>query len=758
MNKSEYFSISFLKYMPGALLNLLFLNMALIMRSLLLLCFSIFGYFSFAQNTTNVTPERCITGSVMDKFFKDHPLKKAAFDQRQIEFQKRYELVRRQHRGFPVQQRISTTITIPVVVHIVLSDPSIVTDDQVQSQIDVLNADYAGMNADSVKIPAAFKPVFGKGQLRFCLAQRTPQNNPTNGIIRLSSNTTSVPGEGDPVKHASQGGADVWDVTKYLNIWVCKMSNSTDLGYTFMPGLGIDPSELGFVNAYHAFGTTGTATAPFNKGRTATHEIGHYFNLQHIWGANSCDVSSCADSDNVDDTPNQDKCFFGIPAFPTTDACTTVSPGVMFMNFMDYTDDATMCLFTQGQADRMETALTSFPELIPLLSSDGCTPPALYSNDAEAQKAINPANNIIYCSGTFIPQLQIRNIASQPLNSVRLNVSIDNGAVTSSNINLSLPSLATTTLTGDAINITPGNHTIKMFTSLPNGVTDQRPENDTVSTIFSVIGTSAAPITEGFENNSFPPAGWGIGNNSDLVEYNPTRVANAAHSGTASLKFDNHNYQLFGKYALLSSPKINIPINADSVKITFWRAAAQATSNVADTLQILFSVDCGQTFISAYKKGGASLRTTETLTTSDYIPAANEWVADTADLTSYVAGKYDNLIVQFRNINGFGNNVYLDDINIKTITLPPVLKDKGYLLAPNPTAGNLILQHYPTASMLKGIAVYNSIGQLVWKDDYGKTPAMTSIHINLSNTAPGIYFVRLLYTNKVITEKILKIN
>ena len=744
--------------MHSARLNLSLVNMPLFLRSILLLFFSISIYFSFAQQNTEVSPERCITGSVMDKFFKDHPLKKATFEQRQQAFQKRYELVRRQRRGIPVQQRVTSIITIPVVVHIVLSDPSIVTDDQVQSQIDVLNADYAGMNADSVKIPAAFKSVFGKGQLRFCLAQRTPQNNPTSGITRFSSSTKSVPGEGDPIKHASQGGADVWDVTKYLNIWVCEMSTSTDLGYTFMPGLGIDPSELGFVNAYHAFGTTGTATAPFNKGRTATHEIGHYFNLQHIWGANSCDVNSCADTDNVDDTPNQEKCFFGIPTFPKTDACTTVSPGVMFMNFMDYTDDATMCLFTQGQADRMETALTSFPELMPLLSSNGCTPPTLYTNDVEVQKAVNPNNNIFYCSESFTPQLLIRNIASQPLNSVRLNVSIDNGPVTSSTINLSLASLASTIISGDAINTTPGYHTIKMFTSLPNGVADEHTANDTVSTIFSSTGTISQPLTEGFENISFPPAGWGTGNSSDLVEYNPIRVVNAAHNGTASVKFDNHNFQLFGKYALLSSPRINIPINADSVKVTFWRAAAQATSNVADTLQILYSVDCGQTFISAYKKGGASLRTTETLTTTDFIPTAEQWVADTADLTGYVAGKYDNLIVQFRNINGFGNNVYLDDINIKTITLPPVLKDKGYLLAPNPTTGNLILQHYPNASSLKGVAVYNSIGQLVWKGDYGTTPAMTTIHINLMNAAPGIYFVRLLYTNKVMTEKILKIN
>ena len=744
--------------MPGARLNLLLVNMSLVLRSGLLLSFFLYCVVSFAQqNNTGVSPSRCATGSVMEKFFRDHPLQKAAFDQRQLEFQKRYELVRRQRQGIAPQQRLNSIVTIPVVVHIVLPDPSIVTDAQVQSQIDVLNADYAGLNADSVKIPPAFKSVFGKSQLRFCLAQRTPQNGPTNGITRLASSTTSIAEEGDPVKYASQGGADAWDVKKYLNIWVCQMSNATDLGYTFMPGLGIASADIGFVNAYHAFGTTGTATAPFNKGRTATHEIGHYFNLQHIWGANDCN-SSCTDPDNVDDTPNQDKCFFGIPGFPQTDACTTVAPGVMFMNFMDYTDDATMCMFTEGQADRMETALTSFAELPPLLSSNGCLSPTLYANDVEVQKAANPANNIFYCPGTITPQLLIKNIGTQPVNSVRLNVSIDGEAVTTTTINLSLPSLASATISGDPIDIAPGYHSVKMYTSLPNGITDEYPANDTVNTVFSATGAVTGPLTEGFENSISPPEGWGIANNSDIREYNPVRTTTAAHTGTAAVKFDNHNYQLFGKYAILSTPSTSIPMSADSVKVTFWRAAAQATANVADTLQILYSVDCGQTFTSAYKKGGAALRTTETLTASDFIPSASQWVADTADLTSYVAGKYDNVIVQFRNINGYGNNIYLDDINIKTITLPPVLKDKGYLLTPNPTTGTLILQHYPSAASLKGVAVFNSLGQMVWKSSYGAIPAMTTIRIDLSNAAPGIYFVRLSYTNKVLTEKILKVN
>ncbi|MGN6437736.1 MAG: zinc metalloprotease, partial [Agriterribacter sp.] len=351
----------------------------------------------------------CVTNAVMEKYLQQHPQHKAEYQKRQADFQQKFEAVRRQKALFPSQRRLSTVVTIPVVVHIVMDNPALVTDEQVQSQLDVLNADYAGLNADSSNIPAAFKPLFAKGNIRFCLAQRTPANEATNGIIRKQSSTTSTPGTHDPIKYSNQGGSDAWNINKYLNVWVCRMTNNNDLGYSFMPGLpGLSNSDVGFVNAYHAFGTVGTAQAPFNKGRTATHEIGHFFNLAHIWGDNDC-VESCSDSDNVDDTPNQNKCTYGTPSFPQTDNCTSNSPGIMFMNFMDYVDDAAMCLFTEGQADRMETALETMPDRSPLLSSNGCEPPVLFNNDVKVLSVNFPGNDIVYCGQNFAPSILIQN-------------------------------------------------------------------------------------------------------------------------------------------------------------------------------------------------------------------------------------------------------------------------------------------------------------------------------------------------------------
>ncbi|MCO5240842.1 MAG: M43 family zinc metalloprotease [Chitinophagaceae bacterium] len=712
----------------------------------------------FAQQVQQ-RPARCATGNVMEEYFKKYPRDKAVFEKNQSEFQLKYEAVRRAGKEIPVQQRVSGIINIPVVVHIVMDNPALVTDAQVQSQIDVLNADYAGANADSVNIPAAFKSFFGKSNLRFCLAQRSPSNEPTNGINRKVSSATSIPGAGDPVKYSTMGGSDAWDVNRYLNIWVCKMSRDVDLGYSFMPGLtGLASADLGLVNAYHAFGTIGSATAPFNKGRTATHEIGHFFNLWHIWGANECE-ESCADSDFVDDTPNQYKCTFDTPLFPTTDNCTPTAPGIMFMNFMDYVDDAAMCMFTAGQAARMEMALSTFPELMPLLTSNGCVPPVLFNYDVKAWAVQSPVNSTVYCGTSVTPQLRISNLGALTLTSVQLNVEIDGAPPVVTQVNLNLPSLQETVISGNPVNTGTGQHVIRMYTTLPNGNADMRPVNDTAEMVFSVAGNVEGPLKEGFESNVFPPQNWGVANNSDIISYNPARVTPAAHTGTASMKFDNYHYQLFGKYAMLVSPQVAIPLSADSVKITFWRAAAQYSSAHSDTLEVLFSADCGQTYTSVYKKAGADLKTRRDFLTAEYVPVAEEWVADTIDISTLVKGRYDKIMVQFRNINGYGSNViYLDDIHIYSRTLPPVLKERGYLIAPNPTTGMFVIQHYPSTSALKGVAVYSSTGQLVWKGSYASSLAPDYIPVNLSYMASGVYIVRLVYTDKTITEKIVKIN
>ncbi len=240
---------------------------------------------------------------------------------------------------------------IPVVVHILFAqDAQNITDEQVASQIEVLNEDYSASNADIGTVPAPFGNLVGNPSLEFFLAQQDPTGAPTTGITRTTTTRTGF-GVDDSMKSDGTGGKSPWDTKRYLNLWVCALGGGV-LGYAQFPGG--DPNTDGVVIATSAFGRRGSARAPFDLGRTATHEIGHYLNLSHIWG--EARVPTCEDSDFVDDTPNQFGPNSGKPTFPK-ESCGNTPHGDMFMNYMDYVDDDTMCMFSQQQVDRMHAAL-----------------------------------------------------------------------------------------------------------------------------------------------------------------------------------------------------------------------------------------------------------------------------------------------------------------------------------------------------------------------------------------------------------------
>ena len=240
--------------------------------------------------------------------------------------------------------------TIPVVVHVVhRTNAENISEDQINSQLEVLNADFRGENADASTVPAAFASLAGDARVSFELATTDPDGNPTDGITRTRTTVNGF-GSDDAVKASDTGGADAWPADQYLNLWVCRLGGGL-LGYAQFPGGPADTD--GVVVTHTACGTTGTAAAPFNLGRTTTHEIGHWLNLRHIWGD---DGNGCNGSDFVDDTPNQGGPNTGKPTFPRI-SCDNGPDGDMFMNYMDYVDDDTMIMFSNGQVTRMQATL-----------------------------------------------------------------------------------------------------------------------------------------------------------------------------------------------------------------------------------------------------------------------------------------------------------------------------------------------------------------------------------------------------------------
>ena len=262
-------------------------------------------------------------------------------------------------------QRGASVYNIPVVVHILYNTTAQnISDAQVQSQIDVLNKDFQLNNADTTKIPAAFKSLTADCKIQFCLAKRDPNGNATTGIVRKTTSTTSF-SSNDGVKYASSGGDNAWNSSQYLNLWVCNLGGGL-LGYAQFPG-GAAATD-GVVILYSAFGSTGTVSAPYNLGRTATHEVGHWLNLRHIWGD-----ANCGD-DLVFDTPKQQTSNYGCPTYPHT-TCSNGANGDMFMNYMDYVDDQCMQMFSIGQRDRIYAVLQPGGARASLASSLGCTAP-----------------------------------------------------------------------------------------------------------------------------------------------------------------------------------------------------------------------------------------------------------------------------------------------------------------------------------------------------------------------------------------------
>ncbi|UCG59501.1 MAG: hypothetical protein JSU70_08300, partial [Phycisphaerales bacterium] len=307
-------------------------------------------------------------------------------------------------------------IKIPVVVHVVWNTSTEnISDAQIKSQIKVLNEDYRRLNSDASKVPTEFKSVAADTRIEFQLAVRDPDCNTTTGITRTKTTVTSFtkPKKND-VKYTSKGGHDAWPRDKYLNLWVCDLASPL-LGFAQFPG---GPAATdGVVIDYAYFGNTGTATSPYDLGRTATHEVGHWLNLYHTFragenakgeeltGCKGTTSKTCAkEGDEVCDTSPTGQVNTGCPSYPQN-TCTETpkDSNDQTINYMDYVNDACMYMYTAGQAARMDAALHGPRSAI--LGSDGLIPPPSEKKDlwmqdtpADTGKEPNPSTDAMYRS------------------------------------------------------------------------------------------------------------------------------------------------------------------------------------------------------------------------------------------------------------------------------------------------------------------------------------------------------------------------
>lgn len=591
----------------------------------------------------------CATDDVMQELFRNNPEAKAHYLATQASFQEKVAAICNS------QNRVNRTqsFTVPVVVHILIPNPNLVTDATCFNQIDTLNWFYGGApNGDSLRVYQPFQTAYGRSSIRFCMAQRTPSNTATNGIERVVSNATFTAGGTHPSTIVP-----AWDPTKYLNIWVVTFTDGT-LGYSYLPG-AFTPSDQrnGFVNDYRAFGSGGAYEYPaYNLGRTAVHEIGHYFNLNHPF----VNGPACVAADGCADLPASNAPTFGCPSPPVLNTCQPAAPGVMWQNHMDYADDACMFLFTNCQTARMDAAITTFPDRVGLTTSNGCQPIAAINNEIRISTIVNPSNGSSVACPTVAPVVTIQNMGTNTVTSASINLSLNGGPVQTQGWSGSLSPGASTNYNWSGT-ITPvaGANTLKVYTSFPNGVPDANPSNDTAVSTFTKVNGNTLPLIEGFESATYPPTGW---------SRNPTagqtwaRVTTAASSGTASSKADFYNYGA-GTTFSLTSPAINVA-GTPQVTVKFDIAHQRYDATTNDRLIVEVSSDCGATWTQIYNKSSfTGLTTVAGNNFSPFTPTAAQWRNESVSLTGPILAS-GSIQVRWTAISDYGNNLYLDNINI----------------------------------------------------------------------------------------------
>ena len=446
------------------------------------------------QVENNARERVCHTMGNLDRLMHEKP----KMAQRMALIEKQTETYVRQVQVNPAQ-RSQLVVTIPVVFHILYNTAAEnISEAQVMSQMDILNEDFRRLNADQDNVWSQAADT----QIEFCLASQDPNGNPTDGILRVPTNLTSF-GTNDAMKFTSQGGSDAWPASDYMNFWVCDLGSNL-LGYAQFPG---GPASTdGIVCNYTATGSTGTASAPFDLGRTATHEVGHYLNLRHIWGDGGCGAS-----DFVDDTPDSDGpnygCALGSAACGTTD---------MVQNYMDYSDDACMNLFTQGQSDRMNALFTPGGARASLVSSPGCTPAVPdFALDAQAQSVIAPAAGV--CATSVTPVIRVRNNGEQTLTSLDVSYSLDGTEIGTLIWTGALAYAESEDVTLSDIAPAEGNHTFSFTVSNPNGGTDENATNDTATSDF-FMNTTGSGVTISVGGGSWDSEiGWSLDLNGTVL-------------------------------------------------------------------------------------------------------------------------------------------------------------------------------------------------------------------------------------------------
>jgi hypothetical protein len=603
--------------------------------------------------------ERCGTDEYMQKLMGTHTESKHDFEQ----WMQRHLKVKAQGTKGTTRTK-ENAFQIPVVVHIIHSGqdhPSNISDAQVFSQIKVLNEDYNRENIDASNTPSDFLPFAGNPGIEFVLAKRTPEGLPSNGIVRVQGPKTSW----QVTDNYQIKSLSYWPAEHYLNIWVCNLTDY--LGYAQFPQSnlvdGLENSSGnrltdGVVITYTAFGSEDEEDFGlqnnYNKGRTTTHEIGHFLGLRHIWGD---DQGGCGgDGDFVDDTPDQADRTLNCPSHPRSSCENTT----MFQNFLDYTNDACMNLFTVGQVERMSVILQNSPRRSSLTTSPALEEPQPIANDLGIREISSPHPG--ECQGSTTPSVEVRNYGNNTITSATIHLKLNGAVIETKNFNLNLGVLASESVSFSPVSLSPGIFSFSFEIIEVNGNPDGAIQNNTLQRDVLIPESITTPIVESFDEL---PLSWQRLNPDGLQTWE-LRTAVNGQPGNKALRLNFYDYEdNEGEVDVFLSPVIDLT-NAPAALLLFDVAHAQY-QNSNDGLKVVILNDCkadpnsGETI---YSKFGDQLATTAKIN-EPYAPlGAGDWRTEILNLGEYIG--QSGIQIAFVGVNDWGNNLFLDNIRVIT--------------------------------------------------------------------------------------------
>lgn len=651
---------------------------------------------------------------------------------------------------------------IAVVVHVIHNGEAPgegvnISDEQIYSQIEVLNEDYQRKNADTIDTQAEFLGRASHMNIEFVLARQTKEGNPTTGIVRAEG---TKPSYGITISERELlSGFSHWDPNIYLNIWVTDLTSPyiglaqfPDYNY---PGLGDEPNKDneatdGMVIDYKAFGSVAKVPESdlmnrYDLGRTATHEIGHFFGLKHVWG-DATGAAGCSVDDYVGDTPNSSVDYSGECIPVNHESC---GSNDIFENFLNYTNDACMNIFTTEQVGRMQVIIENAPRRGSLLNSSGTN----YPDDNYFDLAITDIKSpgIVICDNELNLIIEIRNNGTIPVSDFDVDYSINTSTQTYTYQGDTIFSGEIIEVQLDRSAIQNGNY--RLSVELNNIPEDINGSNNKMDHVFAVDDQSDfIPLREEFESINLEATSWIMINEDNKIAWELTEAPMVSDENTAAY-INLYNYEDRQQLDWLISPVLDFS-EAVEASVSFKTSYAK-NLNFNDQLRVLASKDCGANFddvLEIYSSSDLSNETSEDFWKPKNL---NDWITHSIDLNNY-AGE-QSVRLAFLAVNDYGNNLYLDDIEFFSTAKDNIVKTarSSFTLFPNPTIDGLFKLAFNTNERQDVVIfIYDQIGRLVAMDEYPNTLNQT-YYYDFTGRRSGVYFINAKGKDFVRSKKLI---